>query len=52
MDSLGLNHSGYAENNEILKDVAIASGTRLGAHAGVGGDHDRRALTGAPRLRP
>ncbi|MBN8911714.1 MAG: alpha/beta hydrolase [Rhizobiales bacterium] len=30
MDSLGLNHSGYAENNEILKDIAalIASGTR------------------------
>lgn len=30
MDSLGLNHSGYAENNEILKDIAalIATGTR------------------------
>jgi esterase/lipase superfamily enzyme len=30
MDSLGLNHSGYAENNEILKDIGalIASGTR------------------------
>jgi esterase/lipase superfamily enzyme len=30
MDSLGLNHSGYAENNELLKDIAalIATGTR------------------------
>jgi esterase/lipase superfamily enzyme len=30
MDSLGLNHSGYAENNEILQDIAalLATGTR------------------------
>ncbi|WP_273219849.1 alpha/beta hydrolase [Hyphomicrobium zavarzinii] len=30
MDSLGLNHSGYAENNALLSDIAalIASGTR------------------------
>lgn len=30
MDSLGLNHSGYAENNVILQDIAalIATGTR------------------------
>jgi esterase/lipase superfamily enzyme len=30
MDSLGLNHSGYAENNAILQDIAalIATGTR------------------------
>ena len=30
MDSLGLNHSGYAENNALLKDIAalIATGTR------------------------
>lgn len=30
MDSLGLNHSGYAENNALLQDIAalIATGTR------------------------
>lgn len=30
MDALGLNHSGYAENNELLKDIGalIASGIR------------------------
>ncbi len=29
-DSLGLNHSGYAENNQLLKDIGllILTGTR------------------------